>query len=180
MIPGASGTKGKAVRLLDGLDAIAAWIGRLVSLMIFVMIGIVIFEIVSRYVFNAPTKWVYDTSGWLQVAYIFLGGAYALQRDYLVRVDLFYGHMSPRGQAWVDVTLSTVLFAAFASVLIWKGLVLSLTSYEMGEVSSTGSWQGRVWPAKFMVPAGMILLSLVWLSRIARQILFLAGRRSAA
>lgn len=164
-------------RLLNLFDAIAEWIGRLVALAIFLMIAIVVLEVVSRYFFNAPTKWVYDTSGWLQVGYIFLGGAFALQRGYFVRVDLFYGRMSPRAQAWVDVTLSTALFALFAGAMLWKGLGLALSSYQMGEISSTGTWQGPVWPAKFMIPIGVALLSLAWISRVGRQLILL-GRGS--
>jgi TRAP-type mannitol/chloroaromatic compound transport system permease small subunit len=168
------------VRLLDLFDTIGEWIGRTVALAIFLMIGIVCYEIIARYFFNAPTRWVHDASGWLQVAYVFLGGAFALQRGYFVRVDLFYARMSARTQAWVDVTLSTTLFALFATVMIWKGLGLAMSSYNMGEISSTGTWQGPVWPAKFMVPIGVALLSLAWISRVGRQLVLLAERDTAA
>jgi TRAP-type mannitol/chloroaromatic compound transport system permease small subunit len=166
--------------MLDSIDRVIAGIGRIVSLSIFLLIGIVMYEVVARYFFNAPTRWAYDTSGWFQVAYVFLGGAYALQRGYLVRVDVFYTRMTPRVQAWVDVTISTVLFALFASVLIWRGFALAIASYEMNEVSSTGSWNGPAWPAKFMIPIGMLLLSVAWFARIARQVLFLSGRSESA
>ncbi len=82
--------------MLERLDAANEAIGRAVSLLIFVMIAVVMYETVGRYFFNAPTPWAHETSGWLQVAYIFLGGAFALQRDYLVRVDLIYGRLSRR------------------------------------------------------------------------------------
>jgi TRAP-type mannitol/chloroaromatic compound transport system permease small subunit len=168
------------VRFLDWTERLVEGIGRVVSLSIFLLIGIVIYEVLARYFFNAPTRWVYDTSGWFQVAYVFLGGAYALQKGYFVRVDVFYASISPRGQAWIDVTLSTALFVLFASVLIWRGFALAMSSYDMNEVSSAGTWGGPVWPAKFMVPAGTLLLSLAWFARVARQVLFLSGRNAGA
>jgi TRAP-type mannitol/chloroaromatic compound transport system permease small subunit len=168
------------VRVLVRIERLVEGIGRLVSLSIFLLIGMVIYEVFARYFFNAPTRWVYDTSGWFQVAYVFLGGAFALQRGYFVRVDLFYARMAPRVQAWVDITISTMLFILFASVMLWRGFALAIASYNMNEISSTGTWNGPVWPAKFMIPAGVLLLSLAWFARVARQVAFLFGRSAKA
>ena len=163
-------------RLLTRLDAVNAAIGRTLALAIFVMIAVIMYEVVARYFFNAPGPWAQDVSRWLQVAYIFLGGAYALQRGYFVRVDIMFFRLTPRLQALIDLTVSTALFACFAAVIVWKGLEFALQSYRMGEVSATGGWRGPVWPAKFMVPLGMILLTLAWLGHIARQTLLLLRR----
>ena len=163
-------------RIAVGIDALSAAIGRAVSLLIFIMIAIIAVEVVSRYFFNRPTAWVQDFSGWLQVAYVFLGAAFALQRGYMVRVDVIYGRLSPRLQAIIDLTLSTVLFICFAAVLIWKGMEFALASYRMGEVSASGVWGGPVWPAKFLVPIGMALLALAWLAQICRAALRLVDK----
>jgi TRAP-type mannitol/chloroaromatic compound transport system permease small subunit len=157
-------------RLLAWLDAVTAGIGRAVSLAIFVMIAVIAFEVVARYFFNAPTAWAQDVSGWLQVAYVLLGGAFALQSGYFVRVDVLYARLPRRVQAAIDLTLTTTLFVCFASVLIWKGSEVALQSFRMGEISATGSWRGPVWPAKFLIPAGVALLSLAWLAHVLRQI----------
>jgi hypothetical protein len=58
------------VRVLVRIDSLVEGIGRLVSLSIFLLIGMVIYEVFAPYFFNAPTRWVYDTSGWFQVAYV--------------------------------------------------------------------------------------------------------------
>lgn len=165
-------------RIAARIDAFGNAIGRAVSLLIFVMIVIIAIEVVSRYFFNRPTAWVQDFSGWLQVAYIFLGAPFALKRGYLVRVDVFYARFSPRLQAIVDLTLSTALFVCFAAVLIWKGLDFAYASYRMGETSSSGMWRGPVYPAKFLVPIGMMLLALAWFAQICRQTLVLMGEDS--
>jgi TRAP-type mannitol/chloroaromatic compound transport system permease small subunit len=168
------------VGVVSSIERFIEAIGRMVSLGIFLLIAVVMYEVFARYFFNLPTRWTYDTSGWLQVAYVFLGGAYALQKGYFVRVDVFYAHASPRVQAFIDVTLSTVLFLLFAGVLVWRGFALAIASYAMNEVSSTGTWDGPVWPAKFMIPMGVLLLSFAWLARIARNVVFLLGRGDKA
>ena len=168
------------MRFVSLVERFIEGVGRLVSLGIFLLIGVMMYEVLARYFFNLPTRWTYDTSGWLQVAYVFLGGAYALQKGYFVRVDVFYAHASPRTQAWIDLTFSTALFALFASVLAWRGFALAMASYAMNEVSSTGTWNGPVWPAKFMIPIGTLLLALAWSARVARSVLLLLGRGQPA
>ncbi|MCP5155274.1 MAG: TRAP transporter small permease subunit [Ectothiorhodospiraceae bacterium] len=163
----------RLVRLIERFNRA---VGRTVSLLILVMIGVIMYETVARYFFNAPTPWAHDVSGWLQVVYVFLGGAWALQRGYLVRVDIVFGRLSSRAQAVVDLTLSTVLFACFAAVVLWKGTNLALLSLKMGETSATGVWKGPVYPAKAMVPLGMLLLTAAWLAHCARQAMVLLGR----
>lgn len=158
-------------QLSYGIDAVNAAIGRITSYLIFAMIGVIMVEIIARSAFNAPTSWVHDVSGWLQVFYIFLGGAWALQKGYLVRVDIFYQDMSVRGQALVDVFISTALFAAFAWVMIGNGWTLAMRSFAIGEVSGNGGWGGPVWPAKFMIPIGMALMTLSWAARCIRQVI---------
>lgn len=165
--------------LVGWIDALAARIGRAVSYLVFGMIGVIMFEVVARYFFNAPTAWGQDVSGWLQVAYIFLGGAWALQRNHFVRVDMLFTRLSPRMQAWVDLTLATALFACFAAVMMWIGWDLAFRSWQMGETSATGTWQGRVWPIKFAIPVGTALLALAWFAHLVRQVRIIRGAGDA-
>ena len=155
--------------LATRIDAFNAAIGHATSFLVYVMIAVILYEITARFFFNAPTTWAHDVSGWLQVGYVFLGGAWALQKGYLVRVDVVYQGLSVRTQAAIDLAVSTALMAVFAWIMITKGWDLAYKSFEIGEVSSNGAWQGRVYPAKIMVPLGMLLLSLSWLARCIRQ-----------
>lgn len=72
-------------------------------------------------------------------------------------------------QAAIDLFVSTALMAVFAWIMVTKGWDLASRSYVMGEFSSNGAREGRVYPAKFMIPLGMFLLSLSWLARCIRQ-----------
>lgn len=154
----------------DRLDRLGRFVGNVVAPLIFVMLGVILVEVIGRYFFNRPTPWAHDVSGWLQVAYIFLGGMYALQRGYMVRVDVIYAALPKRVQALIDLTLGTALFAVFAYVMISRGLDFALLSWRIGETSGTGVWRGPVWPAKFMIPLGVGLLTLAWIGHAARQL----------
>ena len=156
------------LKLAATIDSFNARIGAIVAYLVYVVMAIIGYEVVMRTFFNKPTAWVHDLSGWLLVFYVFLGGAWALQRGYFVRVDVAYMHFPPRLQAAIDLFVATGLMALFAWVMITRGFEFGLRSYNLGETSANGSWEGRVWPAKLIMPVGMILLSLAWLSRAIR------------
>ncbi len=57
---------------------------------------IVAFEVVARYIFDAPTIWAYDLSLFLFGYIAALGGAYAQQRKAHINVDMLYLSVSPK------------------------------------------------------------------------------------
>src|SRR3546814_308512 len=158
------------LKVIDAIEHFAEKLGRLMSLAIFAMIGLITYEVVARYFFNAPTDWGQDVAGWIQVAYVFLGAGWVLQTGHFVRVDILYMNFPPKIKAWIDLTITTVLFACFGAVLFWHGGELALRSYEIGESSMTGTWSGRVYPAKFMVPIGTAILLLSWFAYMLKQV----------
>jgi TRAP-type mannitol/chloroaromatic compound transport system permease small subunit len=158
-------------RLLDATDKSIETIGRGISYLIIFMILIIIYETTMRYLFNAPTSWVHDVSGWLQVVYILIGGSYAFKRGYFVRVDVLYNVFSPRTKLVIDLTVGSILFLAFIYILVVKGAILAYDSVMLNEISSTGQWNGPVWPAKIAIPLGAIFLLFAWFSKTMHDIL---------
>lgn len=156
------------LKLANRIDRLSAAVGIALSYLIYLILAIILFEIFMRSAFNKPTAWVHDLSGWLLVFYVFLGGAFALQRGFFVRVDILYLHFPPRLQAAIEIFIGTVLMALFAWVMIKNGLEFGIRSFRLGEVPSTGSWQGPLWPSKFAIPVGMTLVLLAWLARVIR------------
>ena len=73
------------------LDPIAVASGQIVAWLIIPMVLALTFEVVSRYLFNAPTLWAYDMTFMMYGSYFMLGAAFTLQRKGHVRTDSFYG-----------------------------------------------------------------------------------------
>ena len=57
--------------------------------------GVVVYEIVMRYAFRAPTSWAYDVSYMLYGTLFMMAGAYALSRNGHVRGDFLYRNFAP-------------------------------------------------------------------------------------
>lgn len=107
--------KGLAL-LLRAIDRLSMAAGYLVSALVPLMILSLVYEVVSRYFFNAPTLWAQDISIFLFGYIGLLGGAMVMKERAHINVDLFYARMSARARAGCDV--ATGLISMFFLVLV--------------------------------------------------------------
>jgi TRAP-type C4-dicarboxylate transport system permease small subunit len=102
--------------LLRTIDRVSTVAGYSVSVLVPLMILSLVYEVVSRYFFNAPTLWAQDISIFLFGYIGLLGGAMVMRERAHITVDLFYARMSPRLRAACDVV--TGLVSMFFLVLV--------------------------------------------------------------
>jgi TRAP-type mannitol/chloroaromatic compound transport system permease small subunit len=146
-------------RLAHRLDAIAIWSGRLVAWLILPMVLGLSYEVVARYVFNAPTEWAYDMTFMLYGTFFMLGAAFTLQRKGHVRTDSYYAEWSPRRQAVTDLACYLLLFLPFVCVFAITGWGYFVKAWVTHETFVSSSWQPITWPFKLSLPvAGVLLL----------------------
>jgi TRAP-type C4-dicarboxylate transport system permease small subunit len=89
-------------------------------LIIVILVVVMFYEVVLRYVFEAPTLWANELSLWLAGFVFLLAGLYSMQQRSHIRIFLLYD-MMPRGLQRVCDTISTLLILLFAAALIWGG-----------------------------------------------------------
>ena len=147
------------VQLARRIDRIAAASGRIVAWLIVPMVLSLCWEVVARYVFNAPTQWAYDMTFMLYGSFFMLGAAFTLQRKGHVRTDSFYAAWPPRKQALVDLAGHVLMLLPFAGVLLFVGWGYFVKAYVTNETFVSSSWQPITWPFKATMPiAGLLLL----------------------
>ena len=83
------------------IDLVNAWVAKTVAWVVVVIIATTIYEIVMRYVFNAPTDWVFEFNYLIHGPYFLLLGAYTFAINGHVNVDILYARLSPRTRAVV-------------------------------------------------------------------------------
>ena len=102
------------------LDRLAVFIGRLTMMLIVLLCSVMIYEVILRYVFEAPTLWANELSLWL-AGFVFLcAGLYAMQQRSHIRIFLLYD-MMPRWLQRVCDIISTTLIVTFAFFLVYGG-----------------------------------------------------------
>ena len=97
-------------RVLKVIDNTNEQMGRVFRWGLVVLVLIVSYEVMARYVFGAPTRWSYETDMMLSGTVYALAWAYALRHKAHVRIDLFYSRLSPRGKAIIDVIGALIAF----------------------------------------------------------------------
>ncbi len=156
---------------------IAEWLctqtGWMAGALVVIMMAALVREVVGRYFFNQPTDWCVDLNSFLLVAMVYLGTAYTTSIDGHVRADFFYGRIKGRRKAYLDIFIDAVSIF-YVSILLWEGWLLAWDSYISGEVSS-GGVRWPLFPFQIMVPIGAAFVFLLLLSRVVRNIRFLAG-----
>ena len=141
------------------LDLIARGSGYLAAWFILPMVLSLTYEVVARYVFNAPTQWAYDMTFMLYGSFFMLGAAYTLQRKGHVRTDSFYTNWSPRRQAATDLVCYLVMFVPFVGLFVFTGWGYFVKAWITKETFVSSSWQPVTWPFKLSMPlAGVLLL----------------------
>ncbi|MCZ7599850.1 MAG: TRAP transporter small permease subunit [Gammaproteobacteria bacterium] len=94
------------------IDTFSRWTGFVVAWLILPLCFAMVYEVVARKFFLAPTMWAFDISRFLYGAMFTLGAAYALAKGVHIRADFIYRNWSPKAQGRVDLgAVPAVLFS---------------------------------------------------------------------
>ncbi|MET3791575.1 TRAP transporter small permease subunit [Aquamicrobium terrae] len=156
------------------VDALNYRVGRIAMYLFFVMGGILLASTFSRIVTGVPINWALEMSQFLISAYYLLGGAYTLQLDQHVRMDLFYGRLDARRRAITDAF--TILFVIFYLVVLFGG-GLSSTHYAIVyNQKNYTAWSPVLWPIKTIMTAGVFLMLLQCISAFFKDVAIWRGK----
>jgi TRAP-type mannitol/chloroaromatic compound transport system permease small subunit len=165
-------TLGFHTAITDRIEWLNTRIGEFVAYWAVISVFAYYYEVIARFVFNSPTNWVHESMFLMYGMQYMLAGAFAYCEDQHVRVDVFYAQFSPRGKALADIVTS-VFFFIFILTMLWTGAKFALDAIGNSEVSFT-EWGVQYWPVKLMIPIGAALLALQGLSKLIKDIVFIA------
>ncbi len=160
------------------IDTLSEFSAKIIIWLVLVLTAIISYEIFSRYVLNAPTKWVFDLSYMIGGTFFLLGEAWTLKRKQHVRIDIFYERFSPRTKAWIDIVFYLCLFFPLWGGILWALIPYVQFSWDVGERSMQGYWQPIIYPFKTVMPVGVGLLLLQGLANVLRNIETICGGAS--
>ena len=161
--------------LLRFIDTINEWAGKIAGFLIIAIVGVIIYEVIARYGFNSPTEWSFETSAFLFLGYIVLGGGYTLLYGEHVNTDIIYSHIPLRGRALVDL-ITSVLSLLFCLVLLWEGGKFAWSATLMGRHTGT-PWNPPVFIVLWVLPVGGGLLLIQVVAKFIRDMLTVTGRQ---
>lgn len=158
------------IRLVHRIDTVAVWSGSIVSWLIIPMVFALVYEVIARYFFNAPTIWAYDVTFITYGTFFMLGAAYTLQRNGHIRTDSFYSYWSVQRQGMVDTICYLVFFFPPLLIFLFVTWDYFLVSYMRDERSVTSPWLPPIWPLKAVLPLSCLLLLTQGVAELLRSV----------
>jgi TRAP-type mannitol/chloroaromatic compound transport system permease small subunit len=146
------------VRTIVGIDAFSLWVGRVISWLTLPLIAAMVYEVVARYAFTAPTMWAYDMSRMLYGSMFVLGAAYGLSKGVHIRSDFLYRNWPVRTQARVDAGLYLVFYFPSMLIFLWVAAQWAWSAVAGGERGMDTAWMPLLGPIKSCLPAGILFL----------------------
>ncbi|MDD3655800.1 MAG: TRAP transporter small permease subunit [Atribacterota bacterium] len=161
-------------KLLNLIDQFSIMMGKICKYLILAILGVMLYEIISRYVFNSPTDWASELSSYMFGTLFFLGGAYSLIKEEHVRMDLLYIKWPRKVQKIADIATFPLL-ALYLGLFIQGGIGNTLFSIRNSEVSRS-LWAPPLAPIKIIITFGAFLLLMEAISILIRDILVLFNK----
>jgi TRAP-type mannitol/chloroaromatic compound transport system permease small subunit len=134
------------------------------------LVAAVAYEVISRYLFNAPTIWVFDTTYMLYGTLFMLGAAYALHKGAHIRTDFFWEQFSIRKKGLIDTASYFLFFFPGLTMLLIISGQEALYSWQIGETSDQTAWRPILWPFKAVVPLACLLLLIQGVSEFLKSL----------
>jgi len=162
------------VRYVDATNRI---LGSLVMYLALVMMALLLFASLTRYVFNVPFVWIIEMAQFLMAAYYILGGGYSMQLDAHVRMDVLYERWRPRTRAFMD-SITAFFLVFYLAVMVYGGWSSSAYSLKYNQANYS-AWAPPMAPIKIIMTVGIALMLLQAISILFKDVAKFTGREIA-
>lgn len=157
-----------AAKIITAIDIFSDWQGKIAALFVMPIILAMVYEVIMRKFFIAPTLWSYDISRMLYGTSFMLGAAYGLMRGLHIRADFLYRNFSERTQGRIDLILYVTFFMPGMILLMYAAQEFALKSFWQGESAGDSTWAPIVWPVKMALALGVFFLVVQGISEILK------------
>ena len=112
---------------ITSLDKLIIQFGDMLSVVFLLSACIIIFEIVMRYIFNAPTIWVHETTTLFCAICFMYSGSYCLACNRHIRIGIIYDWVSDGVRHYLDIFIAT-LGLIYMMLLSWAAYGVAYNS----------------------------------------------------
>jgi len=162
--------------LVRMIERMTGGIGLIAALVVAPLVLATVYEVFSRYLFNAPTIWAYELAYMAMGTNFLLGAAFTLRERGHIRIDVAYSRFSPRLKALIDSLGYLLFFLPVAWWLSWGLWNYAYGALLSGETSGESAWNPVIWPFRLVFFLGFLMLALQGTAELIKALLVLSGR----
>ena len=166
-----------ALRYVRVVDTVSHRLGRFSMFIVLFLIGILLYDAISRSVFDSPNLWSIELAQFAMAAYYLLGGGYALKHNAHARMDLFYHKWTLQRKAFVDTCAFAITFI-YLSILLYGAIDSTIYAIEYDQ-RSYSPWKPSLIPVKSIMTIGILVMFLQSIAELIKDILIYKGHDPA-
>ena len=151
------------------IDKFNLLIGKIVSWIIIPLFLAMVYEVIARKFFLAPTMWAYDMSRFMYGGMFMLGAAYALSRGVHIRADFLYRNFKIKNQGLVDFWLYLIFYFPGLIFFLYMTTGFVLESIQRQEKGMDTAWMPLLWPIKACLWFGIVFLLIQGVSELLKS-----------
>jgi TRAP-type mannitol/chloroaromatic compound transport system permease small subunit len=156
------------LRIAAVIDALNEHIGRACYWLVLIAVLVASGNAIARYTFGLSSNAFLEIQWYLFAVIFLIAAGYTHKHNGHVRVDVFYGYLSPRTQALIDIFGGLLFLLPMSLTILWFSWPIFWASFQIGEVSADPGGLLR-WPIKLAIPLGFALLTLQGVAEIIKK-----------
>ena len=159
-------------KCLSGGEYLIQKSGLLIGGLLLFLVLLIGYDVVMRYIFHSGSVGAQELEWHLFSGIFLLGGAYTLQENNHVRVDVIYRSKlsNDKTKDIVDIFGTLFFLLPFCSVIIWMSTPFAYDAFIHGEISPDPGGLKYRWVVKSLIPLGFALLALQGLITLSRKL----------
>jgi TRAP-type C4-dicarboxylate transport system permease small subunit len=144
------------------------------ALLTFCLSFLVCADVAGRVLFNSPVNGTPEIVSMSIVIICFLLAGYSVQSGSMLHADILVGLFGRRGP-WISVCFSGVLGALLFGLIVWGSYEPALHAWQSGEFEGEGALRIPVWPARFVVMFGSLLVTVTYITQAVNAAIAIFG-----
>jgi TRAP-type mannitol/chloroaromatic compound transport system permease small subunit len=159
------------MNLLFGVvDRLSRFCGYAMMVVFLILVSDMMYEVVSRRVFDRPTLWAYDIAYMSNAAIFMVAAGYALLNNEHIRIDFLSTRMPARAQDWANAVVYTFLLLPALWLAGSEAVASAWSAFVTGELEPSSPWKPVIWPYYSALALGLVVFALQAIVQIIRHV----------
>lgn len=154
------------------IDFLLKTIGKMSQWIIIPLMLLLVYEVITRRVFNSPNLWTVDIAKQIFSLYFLLYLGVGIIKDVHVRIDLFYERFSKRKKAFFDLITYSVMVVIPSILMLNVAIKYAATAWARKQLTPS-ICRIPIYPVKTVIPIAFLLILFAAFSKIVKDMFYL-------
>ena len=162
--------------IFGAVDRLSRVCGYAMMVVFLILVFDMMYEVISRRIFDSPTLWAYDVAYMSNAAIFMVAAGYALLNNEHIRIDFLSTRMPARVQEWANAVIYAFLLLPALWLVGSEAVEAAWSAFQTGELEPSSPWRPVIWPYYTALALGLVVFALQAIVQCIRHVLAANGR----